>query len=800
MTSNYKKIFAIVLSVVTLATSGCGKYLNGEKAKGEVIELGDAKFKCLKALPETLKNLSVGESDPEEIREGADCINNALTYFQRRTDGSLNGGDYTTADMRKFFSKYFLKENKVSPQFADELMKIKKALLGGSDQFMTKDEVLKLVDLMKVIREELVLIAPHIKVLLKQDPKVKANWDEVATATEQLRRSLQKILSVSQLSKSDYSLEDAKRAFSGLSEFIRGSQPFMPYERYSRWIPLVESVKNVLMGRSPHFSGMQDWSQGLDNLIDLYSLALKYAYVIRDNQLESPSDARQLTQFAMQFLDLVESSHQMASTGQIPFADIDNLISEISRYVDMKGVRPDSIKTAYQVFILKVLEPQRQGDSRGLFGVERKHIAALKRELNVFRMTQSFVDSLYTKDPRVLRSQQHVLAAYKEFDFAYVIDKGLSADPLERQALRVAWKDFGNLLESKFPVNFSAKGGMFIASEPGKYSMTWKALTKFNIMKAITRILMLGYGTQTKGELSKSEISKDSLIAWYSDFQEIGYDLKAFDRRTGNSGGRSFLEANFFTPSGDGQNGMNDRESFEFVSLLFSAGLGTSSKIQADMTVKGCAQRNVDVFGKPFMDEACFKRVLRENFVEYFDNLPDMSMWVRYLSDEAFDQFFAGMVDAARISPADGGYIETADLRTMVTMLHYTETVMAIYDLDHSNGLSIAEIKAANPRFLPFFRAQNLTKYEYILDESFTYLVLEGDIPTGVDLVEHLGTRFIDYVKSSLRLGEKHPEASRASIFKILKTLKVFLAKQQAEAAAKAALEASAKSAQDAKN
>jgi hypothetical protein len=783
-----KKLALLGLAIISsVSMLGCDKYINGRKAKSEVIELGDQKFKCLKVLPENLKKFSVGESEPEEIRTSIDCINSALTYFQRRTDGSLAGGDYTTQDMRKFFSKYFLKENIVTPEFANELMKIKKALLGGSDKSMSKAEVLKLIELMQTVREEAVMISPHVKVLLKQDLKTHANWDEVSLATDQLRKSLQKILEVSQISKSDYSFEDAKKALAGFSEFVRGSEPFMPYERYSKWVPLVESVKNVLMGKNPHFVGAKDWGESLDSLIDLYSLALRYVYIIRDLQMDGPNEVRQMSQFAIQILDMIDSSYQMRNQGQISFDDIDNLIDQVLKMPSEKGskeaaykFKADSLKEAYQVFILKMLEPQRQGDSRGLTGLERKHIAAIRREINVWRLTQSFIDFLSQNDS-TKRAQKATLEAYEKFDFEHVIDKGLSADPLERAALRDSWKDFGHLLGSAYPVNFSKAGGLYITYGPELTEMSWSSLTRFNVMKAIARFLTIGYGDVTSGELSKAKITKDKLISWYADFKKIGTDLKAFDPRTGNSGGRSFLEANFFTFSGDGDELMSDRETFEFVSLLFSAGMGTSNRIQATLKSESCNLKNTDVFGLPYAKETCFKTILKSHFSEIFANLPYMTFAVGDLTDEAFDQFYSVLMDSSRVSPADGGYVETADIRTLVTMLHYTETIMTIYDKNNSQGLSIDEIKTANPRFIPFFRTLNLTSYDTILDESFIFLVLNGDIPDGWDLMQLQGAKAMGWFKGLIGIHDAQEEAHRVNILRIMKTLKNQLNSQKAK-------------------
>jgi len=293
-------------------------------------------------------------------------------------------------------------------------------------------------------------------------------------------------------------------------------------------------------------------------------------------------------------------------------------------------------------------------------------------------------------------------------------------------------------------------------------------MMRFNLMKTIARLLMIGYGENNTGELSQAYILKPQLVQWYADFTDIGVDLKAFDPRTGNSGSRSFMEANFFTFSGNGDDRMDIHETFEYISVLFSAGLGTSSSVLKAATADHCNVSQLDVFGYNMSNEACFQQSLLKNFPTLFDNLPGMVQFVGKMSPADWSTFYTQLMGASRVSDPTKGLVETSDIRTMVTLLHYAESFMTIYDTNRNGGLSVAEVHGAAPRFISFFKTVSSVTNQTLLNEGFTYLVFEGHVPTTMDLAKFQWQKLTGL-----------PEANRTSLLRVLKTLKDELNKAQ---------------------
>jgi plasmid maintenance system antidote protein VapI len=758
---------SIVIAFVAVASLvGCSEFFDGKKQAPEVIELANDRFSCLSDLPENMKQFSIGEASEVQIASGVTCLQGALTDFQKKTKGSVDGG-YTIEDMRKFFGKYFLKKNNVTPQFAAELMKIKQALLGGSSKSITKDEILRLVDLFEILKEEFIAINPHIKILLTQNTNKKISYEQVSSAIESLRRSLQRVLVSTQLSKSEYSFEDAKKTLSGFSEFIRGTESFAPYERYSDWLPLIESVKRVLMGEQAQFVSQKAWSRALDNIIDLYELALKYHYVIQDFHVGNKAELRQVTEFLSQALSLIENSHQMRTSERILFSDIDALLEQVFQRVKTE-IHMTSVKELYQVVVLKMLEPQRLGDSRGLQALKLEHMRALRREFNIWRFGQAFVDHLPFSENQKVFSHEALKGYAQRFNAGKIIDTAFPGSSLEQAALNHAWSDLEFFIQRPTLMNFNEQGKMWSVYNSAMYGYSWASLTKFNLMKTLGRLLMIGYGKNVSGSMTAATLSEQGLVAWYSDFRNIGIDLKAFDRRKGNSGSRSFMEANFFTAAGDGDDVMNIAETTEFVGLLFSAGLGTSSTVQKSLTQERCEASEEDVFGFKLFDEQCFKSALRKNFASYFNNLPWMAKEVAGFSDSQWNEFYESLLVSSRVEQPLQGRIEMSEIRAMVTVLHYIENIVTLYDKDQNGGLSLEEVRSAFPRFKCFFQAVKPGYYDFILEEGFASLVFFGTMPEAWDLVSFQGSKIWGL-----------DDARRTNLLKILQVLKTQMATPQ---------------------
>lgn len=743
--------------------SACGEFLNGRKSEEEVIELSDSRFACLNTLPEQLKDFAEGTADPQALREQVGCLQAAFEFFGERTKGSLPDA-YQEQDLRRFFSKYFLKKNQISESLSLNLMGLKKALFGGSDRVLHKAELKRMITALGVLKDEVALLAPHMKTLLVARQAGQVPEPEIKAATAQLEKSLLKFLSLVDLTTSEYSFEQAQALLLGMADFIQGEGgEIQSFQQIREWWPVAEAVKNLLFGENAQMSGERDWTQAVGSVVDLYELALSYFYLIRENDFNTAEKWTAATSAGDQLLRLLENSHQMRRWSRIPFTQINTLIDAIlDKKVVHIPVSAEAIKDVYQKIILTMLDPVRRGRIEGADALERAHLVSLRREFDIFRTQQVFIDSLGMKEGEALTALE-ILNRAKGFDPLKAFPH--FATTHEAELRRAAWKKFVEMLGARNPVVFSSQGRMKISPEDSERRQSWLSLTRFNVMFLMTRGFMAGY-SETADPVAGG-VSEAGLIKWYGDFTMFGIEIKAFDPRSGNSGDRSFKEASFFTYSGNGDDKIRFDEMFEFISVLFAGGLGNVSDLRSVMEEAGCAVEQLDVFGLRMFREGCFRDQLRKNFAKLFDNLPLMAREVQKMDDKAWTTFYSNLMAAARTSPAGGGLVETADIRTGTMVLHYAESLFVVYDRDRSGGLSEAEVKAAAPRFLSFLRPLSPIKNDKFVTEAFVVLVYTGQKPGAMDLAGFQGDRLWD------RLGFRPlGEVPRSQILQVFRSLK----------------------------
>lgn len=760
------KIFSFVLLSGFLALTACGDFLKGRKSEDRVIELSDDKFKCMNDLPNLVADFSAGEAKEPNIRASAGCLREALTYFRLRTKGSIQDA-YSDEDLRKFFAKYFLKNQDISPEMVRGLMKLKKALFAGSETAVTKTEIDRLVTVLKVLEEELVHLAPHVKVLLGMEKRALVP-EQLRRSISQARTSLQVLLRQVDLSRSDYNFNEAQELFSGLSAFAQAGKPNAAVSQIQEWVPLVEAVKNIFFGEDAALQGLRDWSQAVETVVSLYDITLQYNYFLKNNTFNSPRELKIALGFGDEILRLLENSAQMKRTGAIPFAAFDQLIDQVfGKNLLNLPLQAGTLKELYRKIVLGMLDPIRHGDTRGADSLQKIHLLSLRRELNIFRLNQTFADST-----KADLTRDQLMRALTDFSAENAL-KSIVSDPAEKEAALAGWGKFRELLLKRRPVAFTPAGRAWITEDLQSLRWTWRSLTRLNLMHALVRGFMLGYGDDR--DPIRAGCTEKEMIHWYADFQKAGIEMRAFDPRSGNSGARSFKEASFFTYSGNGDDRVDMDEMFEFVSFLVSGGLGNVNDIRTQMEARGCAVSETDIFGLKQFNESCLRKELRANFETLFDNLPGAVAYVKSLNNEQWEAFIGSWLAASRDSDPAKGLVETSDLRTATMIIHYSESLFTSYDANLDNRLGVEEIRLAAPRFMSFLKTISPVQYDSFITEAFVALVLTGKKPDAWGLSRYWGNNFLSWIGIT-----NSTTADRGQLLRVFGTLRQELARPKA--------------------
>lgn len=777
-------IFSVLLVGSVFNSISCSNYLGGKEKEKEVIAVSDPKLDCLKQVPENIKKYLINDLSSEQTRSTINCVQEAANLFNRRTKGS--GGDsYKTDELRAFFQEYFLKENTASPELAKELMKLKKALVGGSDEVITKTEIKKLVELLEVLKTEAVALQPSIRLITFQNTEayngdLAVSPQAIKKATESLRKSMAKLTQAVSFKDSSYGFEDVKYLLTLFSDYISGGKQVKQFNGVKRWMPLIESLRWLIVGENIQLHNEEDFLRVSDNLVEVHGLVMHIFYRVRYMKLVNATEVAELSEVIERAIFLLYNSHQFQTTHTVSFASLDAFLDQLEAYSFIpKGLSSKAIKDVFKAIVSRNFDPGRRGDLRGLHGLEKTHIMAMIFEYRAWRTKQSFIDQLPFVQNSVIAVSE-LKKQIESLDIKKWIAKFGVKETTEVAYLIESWQEYRHIYLRERPVLFDDKSRSLISFSVSHQTQTWMNLTQANLMLFMTRGLLNGYSENTSLKPREKYLTGKGMNQWYDEFNQFGIELKAFDPRSKESGSRSAMEANLFMPSSDGDDKMSFDETYEYLSMLISGGISVVAKTQALMADEKCTLGDLDEFLNPWLNEECFKRALRKNFAEIYGNLPYLVKYISSLDETEFESFYDDLMTAARLSPKLGR-VESADLRTFTMMMHYLESLAIFVDQNQNGVFESAEMDRVASRFYGVIRAVKIRNYETlskwlfksddVVHRLFKFMLVKGQLPqnTGVADWYHL---FRGLGPGEGQGADSKIKANRSSIVRVFRLIK----------------------------
>lgn len=781
---NQLRVTALVLSAVSVVVfSGCDRLLRSSQSESEkknagIVELSPQGLECLKEAPKIIQSYFNDQASEEQIHQVSACLGESLSTFVKFTQGK-EANTYTDQELRHFFNRYLLKENQISPEFMIELMKIKTVIVGGAKATMTRAELDRIQSFIKILSAQLIQTRGLWKVYLFKAPTGTVNGKDLAIALEKGRGFIRQVIGASRLAGSLYELSDLKSFISELSGFL-GQSPELA--EVTKWIPLVESLKVLFMGKHSPLNTEREWLDSLDWAARAYFLAIEYRYQIHRKDFSMVPSWNQLLDFVDRTLDVVEEAPVFQRDGKLQTVLIDRALDEFWKLDLFKTlVLPETVKKSYRMVILRVLErnPSRQAVAIEVHGLDRRHLSVLRIEYNIWKMTQTWINEQF-QDGTIGAPVAYtkLLSAAVKFNHQSEIKKMKEAKE-QSDLFEVAWKDWQRLLKQDPALRWTLYSTLEIGKPLKSDEVSFVGLNYMNALRSLTRLVQRGYGEGQSRQVWNLHLKEKGLVSFEEDFRELGQAIGFLDPRSHNPGGRTFKEASFFTFHGNGNEYLSGLELFEELNLMISGGQTLTSWLIADGEHYKCATGEIDkVLSKPVFYENCFKDMLRKQNEFRLQSMPMLSREIKDFSSATWEEFYAQLMVVAGLEKRRAGIVEFAEIRTAVMVLQYVEVLMQVYDTNSNGRLSLDEMKIAAPRFRRFIsgladkeiakslpRLQKflpgLRNFDDIVDHIFLCMMYEGRRPGVNDLITFAGKR-------ALGLGE----IGRTDLVRVLSVLK----------------------------
>ena len=735
-----RPITCIIVIISTL--SSCTDFIHGKKDKQENLKIELVDGSCAKDFKQQLTKISNSEASELEINAVFACVDKYMNQLQNKVEGEARADVYDAQDLLYITNRFF-KDLQLSKDVIKKITNLKKALVGGESDSVTRQEITEIRNYFKNdLQPEVIRLAPHLKVL-KMDAESDRAYDEkeVFAAIEQTRKSLKVLALKSNFERSGYRYNDAKELLFAL-DFVD--------ENNKHLVDTIDSVRQLLIGNSVILKTNEDFSIFIDNAMDAYSLYLNSCRGQIKFEISSLNNIRKVIGFFDHIADLLNSSYQYKKTGRISTYDLDQVLKIlIDKKIFPFDVKFTTFQDFYKVTLKRVLEQETSDYITG------KQLNNYYKESELFKLEMSYLESLDAQKTYKMIDLQKSRKLYAQKTSYYVVSTKLT-NP-ERFQVATQWIEMNLDLYQSYPATIKNNKYMLMKGLKNENFSVLDLARSFYI-KMMGRELLLGWGNgRTTTQFKEATLSLEQMKTFTREFNQFGIELKLNDPRSTSDGSKAFLEANLFGFTSDGNQSMSMSETFEYMHYLVAEGTNTTAEIQKDLTTAKCELPELDIFGYHWNPESCFFLNLKHNYSKYFAGKPGLVSYLSKLSDKEFNEYYSMMMDFSRFDMKNKNIkIETVDTQTFVVATSYIEAMFARYDFDSSATLSAAEIRTAYPRFKAFAEdysiknaADSLKEWDEsllnicrsfytkddLIRESFIYMVLnKGKMPKMSDM------------------------------------------------------------------
>lgn len=785
--SNGKKNTALILGMGFLWNIvGCGWFISkNDKPDTTPVEISLPQGDCFKEVPDTISRYAQQrlQSSHELHDKVFSCVDQAIQVFTKRTVGGKDPESYTAAELKYFFQTYIVKKD-ISPDLMQEIMKIKVGLIGGSPDFITKNEFEKIKQLLPLFEKTMLGLYPHLGVLFFRTKTSNSNVpliksedptaDPVLAAVNELKSAVITIYKNLNLEASHYSLNDFYQLVHEIEKQQWNSESENDGREWHKQILAIKKIRTLLAGDSNEIKEPQDTLEVYNTLIDGLKIVLQFQNSIKFKHWTASGDFSQIDMWVEDVMALFKKSFALRGSKEIPLEQIDTVLDELnSRDLWIKPLQLKTAKMTYRQFIFRFLNEDKKINVLNSFDL--KHFRKMELEYKAYATIQKNLITIFQSEPRqsIDRVRHHIQKIVVRNKAAKI----LLQDREEQSVIQEAWSQFLSLIFSDEIRHWSTEGHVSVVLPKTSFgdappdnveetlSWSFQELAFLNLIRIPTSVIMSAYSAFEEEGYKNSPLHQilkvEQIRAVYNEFKQFGSEMSLFDLRGADTASRTTREADMFTPSGNGDYLVQFMELFDLFSILWSGGELGVSQFKSFARSEGCELPTLDFFKKPYLKMGCAHRSFKKHFNHILPQFLDFRQFVGAFNDEQWGSFYEDLLAVSRVCPTDNIGLETGDQRTMMVILHYIEVLFSLYDANRDGHFDEAEVSAAYPRFKKFFMEQppKMELWPGFKEDAFKFVVLVGHKPDLKEL-------------AAFKLSSDKGTADRQKLAKVFAALK----------------------------
>jgi hypothetical protein len=242
-------------------------------------------LQCLTNLKPVIASFSKGDATDDEVASMWDCSAEAVRNFKRYVYGRSEDR-FTSDELAKYLEDNFLdpKGPKITPALQAEFMQLKRLIIGGSGESLTRAELDVLVSVIQDLKRMSLHLNPYVKVLVQHwkpetlSPTTAEQivyFEKAGLALQEVGKDLSDLI---QSHHQDYELSHIAPLVKEFAKFTE--QEGSLAKVIDAYIPVIEKAKKTVSGGEEKIIAADEWRNFIGMGTLGYLQYLRYAYFV----------------------------------------------------------------------------------------------------------------------------------------------------------------------------------------------------------------------------------------------------------------------------------------------------------------------------------------------------------------------------------------------------------------------------------------------------------------------------------------------------------------------------------------
>ncbi len=515
--------------------------------------------------------------------------------------------------------------------------------------------------------------------------------------------------------------------------FVTGLVP--DTDKYLTYVPLAFAAKAIIVGHSTSRLAGQNWRALIDSAAELAATTWLFRSQVLGSTHSWQSEAfqnglRAAVTSALASLKRIVSRHPRSV---LTFDTVDEALFAFENFASVNEIElPVTIPTISRTVrtVFKRLLAGRDPNIRSANGLTIPAILVAKHEFLRWSITQGLIENAFL---------QQVPA---EQIFGSVLPMAQLNESAEAMRATVALREPGeellDLLNRSPRLLVPGKIRLlFTATQRGRGMRNFEELTMLNIVRSAAKLIGEGF-TEQEEDSGPLAITREQMQAAFEGVFPLMLELHQVDSDDNPEKLAADLTkyGNLFASNADGGTVIQEGEAAEMLLHVLSA-RGMRTELMVELARAGCPPITGTPEAPASFEMGCVRRKLFDVnplFVRFFlPVMPRMVADVLEFSPQDRTRFFRALEDGGREGAAESAPVTASQIKRMIHLLQFSESMVQRLDLDWSSTLEINE--AMNGAFPIFQRELQVASHQSggMLEAIFGHIIRYGVPPRTPD-------------------------------------------------------------------